>query len=537
VLFAGYSLLKLYRQSKNLNNTLTLKNNVIEQKNSQLSVMYDSVKKISEIKELFLSNAANDLKTPLNVISTFSNQLLTSEIDDSQRYYSEQVKYSSDNLMSMLNNLITYTKFNAGILNIEKLPFTIENIVRFLRNSYEQKTAEKNIAFKVKCKNEHDKTIISDQIRIIQICSILIDNAIKNSFSGDSVECYFFIEKNDTLKITVTYNGYGINEDMLSASISDLNASAPSDQSDVNLEIKIANHLAELFGGTLNIDSHKNKGTTFNIDIPIELKKPDDSTATQFNKLVVSTKFFYVLIANESNKQMATILDILDAHDQNTVFDYADSGEKAKLLLQKNRYDLVFIDVLMHTDENQSFPDFIKTKLNPNYVPKLLIGTVNNTNLKKEISTKYNGFDDYLFSPFDPQKLISFYEKLKTDSKLGEGAKATDDKTLLQSIFSDNNKAGIQKTIDFINNELNAHLLKLKFAIKEESKKDTKTTLSFIKSNLYNIDDVELNMSIKNLDKAIVKNDRMRIESEFEKLQNRCNNLQLAINQLNTNKL
>ena len=532
ITFAGYSLLKLYRQSKKLNDVLTIKNSIIEQKNSQLSVMYDSVKKISEIKELFLSNVANDLKTPLDVISSFSNLILRSQIDDIQRYYLEQVKYSSDNLLSMLNNLITYAKFNAGILKIEKLPFTINNIVRFLQSSYEHKATEKNIAFKVECKIGHDKIIISDQIRIIQICSILIDIAIQNSFSGDSVECYFFIEKNDTLQVTVIYNGYGISEDVLSVSISNLNTSVLSEQSDINLEIKIANQLAELFGGTLNIDSHKNEGTTFYVNIPIEIKTSTDSIATELNKSDVRTKFHNILIANENLEEIAIILNVLNAHDQNIIFDYADSGKKAKLLLQKNSYDLVFIDVLMHTAENQRFPDFIKTKLSSENTPKIIIGTVNNTNIEKDISTEYGGFDGYLFSPFDPQKLISFYENLKTDSKIEESIETTNDKPLLQTVFSDNNDTEIQKTLDFFNNELNAHLLKLKLAINEESKQETKKVLSLIKNNLYNIDDIELNKSIKKLDKAIVKNDRIRINSEFENLQNRCNALYIRLKQL-----
>ena len=104
ITFAGYLLLKLYRQSKKLNDALNIKNNIIEQKNSQLSVMYDSIRKTSEIKELFLSNVANDLKNPLNVITNFSTQLLSSQIDSNQQYYLEQVKHSSDNLLSLLNN-------------------------------------------------------------------------------------------------------------------------------------------------------------------------------------------------------------------------------------------------------------------------------------------------------------------------------------------------------------------------------------------------------------------------------------------------
>jgi len=530
ITFAGYSLLKLYKQSKNLNDSLAVKNSIIEKKNSQLSVMYDSIKKTSETKELFLSNVANDLKTPLNVINTFSTQLLSSQIDDNQRYFLEQIRHSSDDLLALLNNLITYNKFNAGVLNIEKLPFLIENIVRFLQNSYEQKAVEKNIKFKVECKYGNDKIIISDQIRIIQICIILIDNAIKNSFSGDSIECYFFVIKNDTLQITVINSGYRISEDILSASLSDFNASVQSEQSDISLEINIARNLVELFGGTLNIDSHENKGTTFSINIPIELKKPTDLTTTQFNKLAVSAKFYNILIVNESYEKTTTILNVLNAHDQNIIIDCADSEEKAELLLQKNRYDIVFIDALMHTTENQSFPDFIKTKLSSDNTPKLLIGTVNNTNLEKEIYTEYSGFDDYIFSPFNPQKLISFYENVKTVSETSEGTETIDDRTLLQTVFAGNNKEEIQKTLDFINHELNPHLFKLKFAMKEESKQEMKTTLSFIKSNLYYIDDPELNKSITNLEIAIAKNDTIKIESEFESLQNRCNALQLAIN-------
>jgi len=528
ITFAVYSLLKLYKQSRSLNEALTVKNNIIEQKNRQLSVMYDSIEKTSEIKELFLSNIANDLKTPLNVINTFSTQLLSSQIDHNQRYYLEQVKHSSDNLLSLLNNLITYTKFNAGLLSIEKMPFSIENVVRFLQNSYEQKAVEKNITFKVECKYGYDKIIVSDQIRIIQICTILIDNLFKNSFSGNTVECYFFIIKNDTLQVTVTNSGYDTDKDILSASSSSHSNSAQPEQSDVNLEINIARNLVELFGGTLNIDSHKDKGITFSINIPIELKKPTDPTK-QINKLTVNTKFYNILIANENYEKITTILNVLNAHDQNIIFDCVDNGEKAELLLKKNKYDIVFIDVLMHTAENQDFPYLIKTALNYENAPKLIIGTTDSTNLEKDISIEHSGFDDYIFSPIDPRKLISLYENMKTTPETSESAKTVDNGFSLQNIFADNSEAKVKETLDFINNELNAHLFKLKFAIKEESKQEMKKTLSFIKSNLYNIIDTELNKSIKKLDKAIVKNDKTKIESEFENLQKRCKALQLAI--------
>ena len=106
----------------------------------------------------------------------------------------EQVKHSSDNLLSLLNNLITYSKFNAGVLNLEKLPFSVENIVRFLQNSYEHKVAEKNITFNVKCKYGDDKIIISDQIRIIQICSIFIDSTIRKSLPETLLNATFIIK-------------------------------------------------------------------------------------------------------------------------------------------------------------------------------------------------------------------------------------------------------------------------------------------------------------------------------------------------------
>ncbi len=517
-----YLLLRLYRQSKRLNNALVAKNIVIGQKNEQLSIMNENIKKTSEIKEVFLSNITNDLKTPLAVIGSFSTHLLTMKTHDSQKYYLEQIRASSNNLQILLNDLITHTKINAGILNLENLPFKISNIVNYLKEIYESKAAEKKISLKIDCLSGAGKTIVSDQIRLIQICSNLLNNALKNTLLNGNIECHFSIT-DSSLEIKLNGQGFNTEDTTPQYPLHDTELLLHTDHPHNNLSLTIVSYLVNLFNGTMINEKGENQNCTLIINIPVKTEETVEVSMPTIGN-TKSNIFPNVLIICQNPDDSTVLMDILNAHDQNAIVDCVDDCDKAAFLLRKNNYNLSLIDISITTNTGLSVADFFNSKINSKKALGLIIGCICDIAWNIKTSDFDNIFHDFLHKPFIPQNVISFYDKAKSKSKHIEPKNNNFVQPSPTILSSDIEK--MQDVLDFFEYEIRQQLFKLNIAIKEGAKQKMKSTISFIKNGICYIDDVELTTTITNLEQAIIKNEKSVIEHEFSQLQKSCSKVE-----------
>jgi signal transduction histidine kinase/Tfp pilus assembly protein PilF/DNA-binding NarL/FixJ family response regulator len=512
IAIAGLLLFRMYRRGKQMNELLSMKNLVIEKKSEQLSILYEDVKRASEIKEVFLANTTHELRTPLNVINTFSNQLLTTQLDNSQRYYLEQIKSSSKNLLTVINDLLTLTKLNSGMMRVEKSAFDIRETVKFLKDSYGQKAFEKKIDLEITLGKGFPSHIISDQLRIAQICSNLIDNSIKYTFIGGKVECRLKITNESVLEITVVDNGVGmdVEEQELILQPSGKTDSSAMKQSKLGMGMNIVRNLIHLLGGSLELKSVKNSGSTFLVRIPVDIQQQKETEVALVQP--VETRFFNVLLAISNRIDAMVVMDVISAHEPNAIIDCVDDGHKAEQKLQKNEYNLALLDLTLSGKNGSELALFIRTELQGKQAEMPLIALANSHAEIQEIQKKGHGINEFLVKPIEPRNLINCFEKAKViiDSA-SESVQDKGNKQLLQKIFF-NNPEKMQQVFEFCKSDIPQQLFILDKAIKEGLQPRMKSSLSTIKNTLTYVEDSELNRYVDELSAAIKLNDPVQIE-------------------------
>ena len=493
---SGLFIFRMYRKRKYLNEILSVKGVIIEKKNEQLSLLYEEVKKSSEIKEIFLANTTHELKTPLNVIHSFSNQLLSTPINISQQYYIEQIRNSSKELLTLVNDLLTLTKVNSGMMKTDNSAFEITETIKYLQEIYKQKAENKKITFEVLITENFPKHIISDQVRITQICSNLIDNALKFTLTGGKVQCNLNLINNNYLEIKVTDDGIGMSaEEQIQ-----IGQMSYSNDSKLGLGINIVHSLTKLLNGTMQLHSIKNKGTTFTITIPIETDNTRQispkTTKKEFDQ------FLNILVVTKSKIDSIIILDVIGMYNPGSLIDLCDDAEKAKKLLVKNKYTLILIDINTINDPNNHLLNYIRTHLTDSNAYAPVMALANNS---QEIeASKMNGsvYNGYIVKPIEPNKIIEVLEQVLTNKKSTTNTDSDQkpDK-LITKVFLNNP----QKTVEIIEHcqkLIPEQLYKIENDLKKENKLSG-NSISLIRSALVYIEEPELNSLIDDLENQI----------------------------------
>ncbi len=531
---AGFILYRLYNKGRRLNELLSFKNLVIEKKNEELSVLYDDVKRALEVREVFVANTTHELRTPLNVINTFTNQLLTTQLDNSQRYYIEHIRNSSRSLLSDINNLLTLTKLHAGLMSAEKSAFDLRETIKSLIDIYSPKAIEKGIKIEVTIDKGFPASIKSDQLRITQICSNLIDNAIKYTPDGGKVECQMRMSGPSVFEIVVKDNGLGMDEGQLEIVRRSmiLTEGQAFNKLELGIGLTIVRSLTRLLEGSLEIKSVKNAGATFVVSIPVEIPKGEVATKNDDNPEQIDKKFFNVLLAINNRIDAIVIMDIINAHEPNAIIDCVDDGDKAEQKLKKNHYDLALLDSTLSVKPASDLALYIRSELSVNQAEMPIIAIVNSNAEIQAFQKMGHGINEYLLKPIEPKHLISCFEKVKLivdyQSKSSE---ITAKQQLLKKIFF-NNPEKMQQVFEFCKTDIPHQLFSLDKAIKEGSKSKMLRVLSSIRNTISYVEDEELMKYMEELKAAISVDEQHQIELNFALLNKRWEKVDLELREI-----
>ncbi|MDD4747986.1 MAG: tetratricopeptide repeat protein [Salinivirgaceae bacterium] len=519
---SGLFIYRIYRRRKDLNNILLVKNKIIEKKNDQLSVLFEENKKSAEIKEIFLANTTHELKTPLNVIQSFSNQLLTSSVNSSQRYYLEQIRNSSKNLLSLVNDILTLSKVKSGMMIANKSAFDLTETIRFLMDIYKEKAENKNIDFQININNNFPKSIITDQMRIAQICSNLIDNALKFTFSGGKVICSMNLVNNDQLVIMVEDTGIGMSaEEQIQ-----IGKISHEGKNKLGLGINIVQSLTKLLNGTMQLQSVKNKGTTFIITLPIEI----DHTVKSEVMVQAEEKeiFSNILIISENRIDTVVLMDAINMYSPSTIIDCSEEKEKSLTLLSKNSYDLVLLELDIYENPNCEILTHIRTHLDHSnaHIPVIAIA---NNNIEIEAAKEYGAsFNGSILKPVEPSMVIEVLEEILSKNILTTNK--TEEKLLVKIFQNDQDK--IVEIIEHCQKLIPEELFKIEHDIKKGVYESTNKSISLIKSALIYIEDQEIDALIEALELHLKNEDAEKAKKKIEEIKTTWSNTEQKLLEL-----
>ena len=359
-------------------------------------------------KSRFLANMSHEIRTPLNAIIGFIKLLEVNEKDETKQKYLKVIKNSSESLLQIINDILDLSKIESGKLKIEPYNFNPYEDLIMIAELFQAKAAEKKIVFQIRYNSDMPKILYGDALRIKQIFTNLLSNALKFTPEGSKVKCVVWY-KDGKLNIKVKDYGIGISEEKQKAIFEPFvqaDSSTVRNYGGTGLGLSISLELARMLGGTLTLKSKEGKGSTFTLSVPLEEGSEVESCTVE-----MSLKKGHILIVEdyEANRMLLGI--ILD--NAGLTYEMATDGLEAIEKFKNGTFDLILMDENM---PNMGGMEAMKEIIRLEEIEKrehtpIVSLTANAVQGDRERFLNA-GFDDYISKPVEPENLLMIISRL-----------------------------------------------------------------------------------------------------------------------------
>jgi len=241
----------------------------IEIQNIELDIARKEALEASRIKSEFLANMSHEIRTPLNGILGFTNLLMKGHLSQHQKDHLTTIKKSSEILLTIINDILDFSKIEAGKLILDRTPMKIREIIEDVMTMLAPTAHSKGLDLVPLVYSDVPNNIIGDPLRVKQIITNLVNNAIKFTQSGEVVLRAMLEEQEDhsvTIKISVSDTGVGLSrvqQQSLFNAFAQADASTARQYGGTGLGLVISKRLIEEMGGEIGLDSELGKGSIF----------------------------------------------------------------------------------------------------------------------------------------------------------------------------------------------------------------------------------------------------------------------------------
>lgn len=240
-----------------------------------------------KVKSEFVANVTHELRTPVNGVLGNVKEMLSEELDGKTEKSLRLIERCCDDMNKIINNILDFSKLEAGKFTLEPRQFDFRNMLDYVRSNHINKLTEKGLGFFMTVSPQIPEHVIGDELRIVQILNNLLSNAQKFTTVGKIVvEVFKTAQVNDRMELffIVKDSGIGIDKadrDKLFQSFSQVDASISRRYGGTGLGLNICKQLVELMDGRIEVESEKNKGSTFSFSIWVGVVEGEESVSVQ----------------------------------------------------------------------------------------------------------------------------------------------------------------------------------------------------------------------------------------------------------------
>lgn len=392
---------------------LDLKQNEEKRLNEKLKQAIILAEESSTTKSNFLSTISHELRTPLNGVIGMSDILLLENPREDQIENLKILKFSANNLLNLINNVLDFNKIESGKVEIENIPFKIYDLIRNIYSGFKGKADEKDIHFVVDIDEELKEIfIIGDPTRLTQILVNLIENALKFTSQGKVVILIKILAKDAEeikLHFEVSDTGIGIPPDKLEIifdSFTQSSSSTTRKYGGTGLGLAIVKNLLTIMGSEVITKSEPTIGTSFSFELIYLLSKQPHISTTHTpssNPEDIDISALRLLIAEDNEMNTLVIKKLLNTWNIHPHF--AVNGEEAVMAIENNSYDLVLMDIHMPLMDGYEAARKIRALKDERKANVTIIALTASVALDVRNKVSAAGINDFMSKPFNTAEL------------------------------------------------------------------------------------------------------------------------------------
>ncbi len=309
----------------------------------------------SKIKSGFLATMSHEIRTPLSGVVGMIDLMMDTNLDKEQEEYMATVKYSAESLLVVINDILDYSKVEAGKLVLEENRYQLDSIIQKSINTFNSELKEKNISLTYTNDPLMPQQVVGDSNRLNQVLTNLISNAIKFTSDGEiNISSKLISSKKDFLMVELAIHdtGIGIHSDELNTifdSFHQADISHTRRYGGSGLGLAIVKRLVEIMGGEIKVKSCPDKGSTFTFTTRLRKSSVSHATDAEYvppkKKVAVDYSNSKVLLAEDNKINQIVTTRMLEKIGFEV--DCVDNGKDAITAVQNNTYHLILMDCQM----------------------------------------------------------------------------------------------------------------------------------------------------------------------------------------------
>lgn len=364
-------------------------------------------------KQQFMSTMSHEIRTPLNEVIGITNLLWQSNPREDQMDYINTLRFSANHLLTLVNDILDYNKMEADKIVFEKTEFNLTSMLEDMKRSYSHSAQEKGIYFALETSADLPVTLIGDPIRLNQIISNLLSNAMKFTLQGGVTLKASLKERQAeraVIEFSVADTGIGIPREM-QEDIFESFVQASSDTTrkygGTGLGLAICKRLVDLQGGTISVTSEPDSGSVFTFSLEYglpatETKTVENGTTSDSMNALAGKK---ILVAEDNKINFFVANKFLESWGVKVT--HVENGALALEEIKKQDFDLILMDLHMPVMDGIEATRIIRssTDIKIRQMPIVALTAAVMSEAHDKIEDL--AINDYVLKPFKPKDLYN----------------------------------------------------------------------------------------------------------------------------------